>query len=186
MKQMTDDHSLIEKILAGDRQAFRWLIKRYERLIGHVVGRIVTTEEDREEVCQDVFLKIHDKLDTFRGDSKLSTWMVTIAYRTSLNFIERRKNETVSLSDARDIAVAPSGLADLEQRELRKSLEEAISRLPLPYRVAITLFHLEEHSYEEMCEITGLSPGTVKSNLFRGRKLLKELLEKKNFISRHE
>ncbi len=183
---MTDDDSLIDKILAGDRQAFRWLIKRYETLIGHVVGRIIKEEEEREEVCQDVFLKIHDKLSTFRRESKLSTWMVTIAYRMSLNFLEKTKKETISLSAIGDLPMENDVLGHLEHEDLKKTLDRAILKLPLPYRVVITLFHLEEHSYEEVCTITGMALGTVKSNLFRGRKMLKELLEKHTELSSYE
>ena len=183
---MTDDHSLVDKILAGDQQAFRWLIKRYETLIGHVVGRIIKGDEEREEVCQDVFLKIHDKLSTFRKEAKLSTWMVTIAYRMSLNYLEKNKMETVSLSAIGDLPMEQAQLSPLEQEDLKNTLEVAILKLPLSYRVVITLFHLEENTYEEVCAITGMALGTVKSNLFRGRKLLKEIVEKNKEISSYE
>ena len=180
---MNDDQALIEKVLSGDRQALRWLIKRYERLVGHVVGRIVKNENEREEVCQDVFLKVHDKLGSFRGDAKLSTWIVTIAYRTSLNFVQKKKTETVSLSEVKDLQVPATGVSQLEEDDLKRTLEAGIMQLPLQYRTVITLFHLEEYSYDEVCEVTGMALGTVKSNLFRGRKMLKELLEKnKNII----
>ncbi len=183
---MTDDHSLIEKILDGDRQAFRWLVMRYERLVGHIVGRVIREDDEREEVCQDVFMKVYDKLDTFRMESKLSTWIATIAYRMSLNHIEKSNHQTVSLSQVRDLPGEEKSLTPMEHADLKKTLEEMIMRLPLQYRMVITLFHLKEHSHDEVCQITGMTLGTVKSNLYRGRKMLKEMLEKNKALSSYE
>jgi RNA polymerase sigma-70 factor (ECF subfamily) len=180
---MTDENLLIAKTLEGDMQAFRWLIKRYERLVSHVVGRIVRDDFEKEEICQDVFLKVHEKLHTFRRESKLSTWIVTIAYRTSLNHVAKSRKENVSLSDIREPAALEVTSSSVEHEDLKMMLEEAIMALPLAHRTVITLFHMEDHSYDEVTEVTGLPLGTVKSYLFRGRKMLKDYLEKRQIVN---
>jgi RNA polymerase sigma factor (sigma-70 family) len=183
---MTDDLILIEKTLKGDMQAFRWLIKRYERLVGHVVGRVVKNELDREEICQDIFMKVYDKLYTFRQEAKFSTWLVTIAYRTSLNHVAKKKMENVSLTDIQEPAMLDSPSSAMEGEDIKQMLENAVMQLPLAYRMVITLFHIEDHSYEEVTEMTGLPLGTVKSHLFRGRKMLKDYLEKHQKLNLYE
>ena len=78
---MTDDQALVARVASGDMQAFRLLIKQHERLVSHMIGRLIDNAEDREELCQDVFLKVHEKLSEFNFQSRLSTWIATIAYR---------------------------------------------------------------------------------------------------------
>ncbi len=175
---MKDDQLLIERTLEGDMQAFRWLITRNQHLVSRVVGRIVQDEDDMEEVCQDVFLKAYDKLSTFQGNSKFSTWLVSIAYNMSLNHIKRKRRPHVSIDEARGHGTGEKGIeAAMEQEDLQQTLEKAMQKLPEAQRYVITLFHLEEMSYEEVAEITGMPIGTVKNYLFRGRKQLKEILK---------
>src|SRR4051812_28786223 len=86
---MTDDKALVSRVLSGDMTAFRALIKKHERLVSHMVGRLVKQEEDREELCQDVFMKVYDKLGEFAFQSQLSTWIATIAYRHGINHLRK-------------------------------------------------------------------------------------------------
>ena len=172
---MRDDSVLIRRTLEGDMQAFRWLITKHQGLVAHVVRRIIPDQMAAEEVCQDIFLKVYDKLDTFKGDAKFTTWLVTIAYRTSLNFAKRRSIYTESIDEKFDLA-SPEVIDTLEKKDLRAGIEMAISKLPDQYREVITLFHLEEMSYQDVADITGMPVGTVKNYLFRGRKALRELL----------
>ena len=175
---MKDDQLLIERTLKGDMQAFRWLITRNQHLVSRVVGRIIQDEEEMEEVCQDVFLKAYDKLATFRGDAKFSTWLVSIAYHMSLNHVKKKKRPHVSIDEVRSRGTNEHG-ADyvLEQHDMKSILDNAIGMLPEAQRNVITLFHLEEMTYEEVAEITGMPIGTVKNYLFRGRNQLKEILK---------
>ena len=84
---MTDDQALVSRIIDGDKQAFRLLIKQNERLVAHMVGRLIDRNEDREELCQDVFLRVYEKISEFNFQSKLSTWIATIAYRMGVNHL---------------------------------------------------------------------------------------------------
>ena len=188
---MTDDRKLVSQVIDGNQQAFRTLIKQNERLVAHMVYRIVDNVEDREEICQDVFVKVYQKLPDFNFQSKLSTWIATIAYRHSLNHLKRSKKMPVSSLDEETVFFNEPDLIDTKTPELlfsredtKKTVHRLIERLPVQYKTVLTLFHLEEMSYPEIVEITGMPEGTVKNYLFRARKLLKEKL--KSYLVREE
>lgn len=177
-----NDAELVQQILAGNENAFRYLVANHQRLVLHIVGRVVKQQEDVEDICQEVFLKVFRKIKKFRGDSRLSTWIATIAYNTSISHIRKqgRKQEIQMDEDARiDWGKTDDWLVQktVEKEEAKKILLQLIEKLPVQYRTVLTLFHLEEFSYKEVEEITGMPEGTIKSYLSRARKLLKDKLE---------
>jgi len=178
---MVDDRSLVRRIQDGDMHAFRHLIRQHERLVVHMVRRVVNNDAECEEICQDVFLKVYNSLGTFAFQSKLSTWIATIAYRHALNHLRSRnmKLEDLPGDDSASVFV------DLETPEsvtidadLTAQIRTLINRLPLQYRTIINFYHLEEMSYSEIGAIMELPEGSVKSYLFRARALLKEYIKK--------
>src|SRR5690554_5238934 len=90
-----NEAELIEQILAGNENAFRYLVSANQRLVLHIVGRIIRQQEDVEDICQEVFMKVFGQISKFRGNSRLSTWIATIAYNTSISHVrsKNRKNE---------------------------------------------------------------------------------------------
>src|SRR5690349_14902960 len=86
----TEDE-LVQAVLRNDRDAFRELVRRYERLVKQIVCRMVKRVPDQEDLCQEVFLKVYDKLQYYRFESKLSTWIGRIAFNTSVNFLQRKQ-----------------------------------------------------------------------------------------------
>ena len=178
-----NDAELVEQILNGNNNAFRYLVANYQRLVLHVVGRIVRRQDEVEDICQEVFIKVFRKLKRFRGESRLSTWIATIAYNTSISHVRKLARRGEQLYEDNPAVIALERDESLNQKvvekdEARKILMEMIERLPVNYRTVLTLFHLEEFSYKEIEEITGMPEGTIKSYLSRARKLLKEKLEK--------
>lgn len=178
-----NDAELVEQVLNGNNNAFRFLVSKHERLVVHIVGRVVQQHADAEDICQEVFIKVFRKLKRFRGESKLSTWIATIAYNTSISHIRTKKrwgensldDEEMNLNWEKGNIYTPQ---ILEKEEAKKYLLQLIELLPANYRTVLTLFHLEEFSYKEIEEITGMPEGTIKSYLSRARKLLKEKMEK--------
>lgn len=185
---MENEQRLIKRVIAGDRQAFLTLIERYQRLVQHVVYRMVSDERDREELCQDVFMKVYRNLDGFRGDAKLSTWIATIARNTCLNHLEKKdlllyEDEASPSSEEDDrsaLARLPGetrGPAEHTAREeVHAFIHDEIKKLPEHYRTALTLYHLEGMSVQEVSEVMDNPTGTVKSHLYRARKKLKDRL----------
>ncbi len=178
---MIDDKALVSRVISGDRQAFRVLIKQNERLVGHMIARLIDRHEDREELCQDVFLKVYEKLGEFTFQSKLSTWIATIAYRHGINHLRKKKIEIRELTegDEREQFISTENVEeDFSDRQLDAMVMNLIDQLPPQYKAILTLYHVQEMSYPEIVEITGLPEGTVKNYLFRARQLLKEKVKK--------
>lgn len=182
---MTDQKTLVDNILAGDQNAFKTLIGQYQRLVTHFVFRMVPSQADREDICQEVFVKIYQHLDRFRFDSSLSTWIGRIAYNTCLNHLEKKKLPLYDDLSDDDREFEPvddeSAQPDFgyEKREISTILKAVIDRLPPVYRAIVTLYHLDEMSYAEIADIMNMPEGTIKSYLFRARKQLKEMLSVK-------
>jgi RNA polymerase sigma factor (sigma-70 family) len=179
---MTDDRTLVARVLAGDMQGFVLLIRQHERLVAHMVGRVVKIEEDREELCQDVFLKVYEKLREFTFQSKLSTWIATIAYRHAINHLRKQK---MFFSDIPEEEAYTKNFIEeenpetlTEERDLDVFILKLVDQLPVQYKVVLTLYHVDGMSYPEICEVTNMPEGTVKSYLFRARNLLKEKVKK--------
>lgn len=178
-----NDSELVRQVINGNNNAFRFLVRKHQRLVLHVVGRMVQRQDEVEDICQEVFIKVFRKLDSFRGDSKLSTWIANIAYNTCISHIRKRERRGEQSYDEHPMLVAhekdnsanPKGI---EKKEAKKYLLQLIESLPVNYRTVLTLFHLEEFSYKEIEEITGMPEGTIKSYLSRARKMLKLKLEK--------
>jgi len=179
---MDQEKLLIKQILDGNTHTFGLLIKQYEKLVVHIACRMIDNKEDLEDLCQDVFMKVYEKLPGFRFDSKLSTWIAAISYRTAINHLRKHKNQTSELNDSSlftdDALIIQENPEDLMNKEtLKKYIHKMIEKLSPVYRTVLTLYHLEEFNYKEIGEITGLPEGTVKNYLFRARKLLKEKLK---------
>jgi len=180
-----EDRVLVSSILSGDKAAFISLIKANEKLVSHMVGRVINIREDHEELCQDVFLKVHQKLSEFNFQSKLSTWIATIAYRLSINHLQKKQIQVEADIDDEQIKerfIESSNPEEIYSEESKKELLlEMIAKLPVHYRSVLTLYHLEEMNYQEIQQVLDLPEGTVKNYLFRARKLLKEILDA-NFV----
>ena len=174
---------MVDRILNGDPNAFKQLVKDHERLVGQVVFRMVSGKADREDLCQDIFVKVYQNLNSFRFDSKLSTWITRIAYTTCLNHLEKKKTplfedcspEGRTIDDCESENGSPEQWTDSRQTSTR--ICEEIDRLPVVYGTILSLFHLQEMTYLEIGQILSLPEGTVKSYLFRARKMLKEQLQ---------
>ncbi|WP_183572566.1 RNA polymerase sigma factor [Mucilaginibacter sp. X5P1] len=177
---MFNEKEVVTRILKGDMRAFELLVKQYERLVFHVTSRLIKDEDDIADICQEVFIKIHKGLFRFNFQSKLSTWIAQVTYFTAINYLKKYKNKQVDsypddIENYHFTNDNPEQL--LTKKEVANYVEQLILQLPETYRTVITLYHLNEFSLEEIGEITGMPEGTIKSYLFRARKLLKDKVE---------
>lgn len=174
-----NDAELIKQILNGNMNAFTFLVNQHQKLVVHIIGRLIQRQDELEDVCQEVFMKVYQNLGKYRYECKLSTWIATIAYNTAINYLRKfKKGGEVEPDDSS----AMRNLSDFnsytyEKADLHRYIREQIEKLPVQYRTVLTLFHLEEFSYQEIEQITGMPEGTVKSYLFRAKALLKEKLK---------
>jgi len=172
-----DNTELIAQVKNGNTNAFRFLVDKHKNLVWHMVLRLIIQHEDAEDLCQEIFIRVFKDIGKFRGDSKLSTWIATIAYNTCIDHL-RKKNREKSYT-AGNVKVAELGQISLEtasakvdRQYIKKIVHQVIETMPVHYRTVITLFYLEEMSYKEIEQITGMPEGTVKSYLNRSRQIL--------------
>ncbi len=172
------DKEIVNLVQSGDRMAYVHLVERHQRLVWYMISKLIHDKSDVEELAQDVFLKIFDKIEAFKFESKLSTWIATIAYRTAMNFAQKKK---IPIDEGFDIDRLNNYIVDYkspdkltEKAEIKALVLEMVEQLPQQYQLVLSLFHLQEMSYPEIAEITGMPIGTVKNYLFRARKLLKD------------
>jgi len=179
---MTDDRALVARVTQGDEPAFRMLIRTHERLVAHMIGRLIKSDQDREEICQDVFLKVYEKLPEFNFQSRLSTWIATIAYRQAINHLRKQKmilEEFPEDDRWTERFVGHDNPGELlEEKDEEAMVLKHVEKLPAQYKAVLTLYHLEDMNYAEIGAVLDMPEGTVKSYLFRARNLLKEKLLK--------
>jgi len=174
-----NDQELISQILKGNMNAFTFLVNQYQKLVIHITGRLIQRQDELEDVCQEVFMKVYQNLGKYRNECKLSTWIATIAYNTSINYLRKfKKGNEINPEDCTELRnLSENNPIDFERTDLHRYIHEQIDLLPAQYRTVLTLYHLEEFSYQEIEQITGMPEGTVKSYLFRAKAILKEKLK---------
>lgn len=174
------ESNLIDQVKRGNTHAFRFIVANQQKLVVHIVGRIVLDKDEIQDICQEVFIKVFQKIKEFRGESRFSTWIASIAYHQCMNHLrkKRRLNECAYDDDASIEYLKTELTPDhiFENNETKRLLKLLVESLPLAYRTVITLFYLEEFSYAEIEQITGMPESSIKSNLFRARAILKEKL----------
>ncbi len=176
-----DDALLVAQAAKGSADAFEYLVKRYRNQVYAMCYHITRNREEAWDLAQEVFVKAHRALGTFRGESGFKSWLLRIAANHAKDFLKRRRLETVAFDDAR-AADAPAGTEApdraVELRELGAAIDRALDQLPEKHRTAFILREYEGLSYQEMAEAMECNLGTVMSRLFHARRKLQELLHR--------
>jgi RNA polymerase sigma factor (sigma-70 family) len=177
------DMEIISRVLSGDRQIFAELVSRYQNYVFTLVLRFAENREDAEEISQDVFVKTYRSLADFRGDSKFSTWLYTIARTTCITFLRKKKLQTISIDNEKASIQLENRESTfkanvVEQKSRTAMVNESIQLLSPDDAQIITLFYKGEQSLEEIGQIIGMEPNTVKVKLHRARQRMREKMEK--------
>jgi len=185
----TTDVELVCLAKAGDLDAFEALTSRYEQRVYGLAMRMLRQEQDAEDVTQQTFLSVLENLEGFRGDASFSTWVLRIASHAALKIIRKRKGlNTISLEEATEPSdnfnsiPHPEFIADwrqspehlVEQNEIRRLLDDSLTRLDEKHRLVFLLRDVEGLSVRETAEALDLSEGNVKVRLLRARLQLRE------------
>jgi RNA polymerase sigma-70 factor, ECF subfamily len=179
---------LATELRSGSEAAFDWLVTHYHGPVFGLVRGVLCDSSEAADVTQEVFLKAFRGIHEFRGGSSLKTWLYRIAVREALNhrrWAWRHLRQQIFIDDpgAEDNASfeledsAPSHFEALASRELQQVVQHALNGVAEVFRAAVILRDLEGLSYEEVAEVLGVSVGTVKSRILRGRRALREILE---------
>jgi RNA polymerase sigma-70 factor (ECF subfamily) len=181
------ERMLLRRLRERDEQAFRELMAEHRDKVFNLTYRMLGNRAEAEDVAQEVFISVFKTIDTFREESKFSTWLYRVAVnhcKNRIKYLSRRhdrdQDELDEASEA-DVAAAvaaptPSPRPDrqLEGAQTERMLQEAIAELDEEHRVLVVLRDVEDLSIEEICEITGLPDGTIKSRLHRARMALRK------------
>lgn len=183
MQTGPNDNQIISQVLSGQQQAYAELVSRYQNFVFSICLRYTSSREDAEEIAQDVFIKAYRSLADFRGDSKFSTWLYTIVNTSCITFLRKKKLDIRSLDDDKVFGVADNidgGMrANLVEQKSKINMVNLAIKMLLPDDVKIiSLFYKGEQSLEEIGNIIGMEPNTVKVKLHRARTRLKEKMEK--------
>ena len=175
-----EEAHIIKEILNGNTELYEYFLDRYGQQVFVLVDRIVSCQEDAEELTQDVFLKAFQQLSSFKAESTFSTWIYRIATNIAISAVRKKRNDVLRLDDSvfanlSDTQV-DAALED-ESEEQMERLQQAMNQLEADERALITLYYLKEKPLAEVAFILGLTEGNAKVKLHRIRKKLYVLIK---------
>lgn len=174
-----DDNTYIQKVIEGDADSFRYLIDRYKGKAFSVAFSVLRNQSFVEDVVQDAFIKAYQNINTFRGDSKFSTWLMRIVVNESIKVLRKQKLERQHINETDTINESElnNSLKAIKESEQKKYIDKALNNLPHRESTILQLYYLNEHSVNEIEEILELKADHIKVLLFRARKQFYTLLQ---------
>lgn len=185
-----NEQKLIQMLKKRDIHAFEAFIKYYEKKVYNTAYRLMGSREDACDISQEVFLKVYKSINTFKGNSSLSTWVYRITTNLCLDELRKRKgvrffsldkpietDEGEIYRETPDTSDSPEDIID--KKEVQVLVQGAINQLPVDQKTVIVLRDIQDLSYQQIAEVLDCSLGTVKSRLNRGRLALKQIIERK-------
>ena len=170
-----EEAHIIKEILNGKTEQYEYFLDRYGQQVFVLVDRIVSCQEDAEELTQDVFLKAFQQLSSFKAESSFSTWIYRIATNVAISAVRKKKNDTIRLDESVFFNLSESqvdeALEDESEEQLQR-LQRAMEKLEADERALVTLYYMEEKPLSEVAFILGMTEGNAKVKLHRIRKKL--------------
>jgi RNA polymerase sigma factor (sigma-70 family) len=181
------DKEIIQRVLDGDVRSFGILVDKHKDKAMTLALRILKNREDAEEALQDAFVRVYRALSSFEWKSSFSTWLYRIVYNTCVTKAGKRNGKYYISLDVGDEECPRVGIESdepqpdmrMESEEFSKIVYEEVEKLPLAYGSTFTLFTIQDMSYEEIVQVTGLPLGTIKARLFRARTMLRKAIVKR-------
>jgi len=173
------DYELIRKFNAGDESSFNLLIRKYQDKIYWHSRRMLNDHMDADEVTQEILMVLYTKLNTFKFESALSTWIYKITSNRVINYIRRKQLRNIfKFEDLEyDITSSEDIASDLENREKLEILDKVLKKIPTKQREVFIFRNMDELTYEEISQITNKSIGALKANYFHAQKKILELMK---------
>lgn len=171
------DFAILKKVLKGECEAFGELVLRYQNRIISLGYSFFKNEEDAQDFCQDVMFKAYQALPSFKMTSSFYTWLMRIAYNMAINSTNKKQHFTLSIEEQDFISPFLSPEEKFIRTCLQSAIKKAVNNLPENYKVCIELYFFYDVAYADIEEITGLPRGTIKSYIFRAKRILKTEIE---------
>ena len=175
-----EEAHIIKEILNGKTEQYEYFLDRYGQQVFVLVDRIVSCQEDAEELTQDVFLKAFQQLSSFKAESSFSTWIYRIATNLAISAVRKKRNDVLRLDDSVFANLSDTQVDEAledESEEQMERLQRAMNQLEADERALITLYYLEEKPLAEVAFILGMTEGNAKVKLHRIRKKLYVLIK---------
>jgi RNA polymerase sigma-70 factor, ECF subfamily len=173
------DGPAVERVLAGDLDAFEEIVARWQRPLINLAFRFCRDRSRAEDLAQEAFLKAYRSLASFRGEASFSTWLMAVAINLFRSSLRRQEPSIVGLEAVAAAAGELLGAAMmLERRDLERTVRAAVAGLPARYRDALVLFYFLDMNVEAAASVLGVPSGTLKARLHRGRNLLRKRVTK--------
>jgi RNA polymerase sigma-70 factor (ECF subfamily) len=184
---LVSEDILVERLKQGDQTAFKYIVDTYQNMVYNTCLSIVKSEEDAEDLAQEVFVQVYQSVHSFKGESKFSTWLYRIATTKSLDHERKKKRKkrfgfvkSIFGEDAQ-VEINPPDFNHpgvvLDKKERAAILFKAVDKLPDNQRVAFILSKVEGRSYQEISEIMGTTISAIESLLHRAKNNLRKILE---------
>lgn len=160
------------------REAFPQLVNQYQRRVYSIVRKMVINHDDADDIVQEVFVKVWNNLDAFKGDSNLFTWIYRIATNESLQFLRKKRNQWWFKTDiTEELENSLVSEKHIDADEIQIKLQKAILQLPDKQRLVFNLKYYEDLTYEEIGEITDSTVGSLKASFHHATKKIEEFLQ---------
>jgi len=182
-----NDTQLVQASQHGDQNAFALLVRRHQQRVFALSMRLLQDPEEANEATQETFLAAWQGLAKFRGDALFSSWLYRIGYNCCMHLLERRTHEhfvqeAIQIKQAySEIGIEEQAMKNLERHDQQVFVQKILEYLPAKYRVVLHLRYLQDRTYEEIAAILAMPLGTIKTSLFRAKRLLKERLVTRPF-----
>lgn len=174
------DSDLILGLINKQTSAINYFVNNYQQFVFVLCVKLVNSSEVAEEITQDVLIKCIEKIEQFKGDAKLKTWVYTIARREALNYIRINKLDTTEINDVISNKLKSDTGEFNDEDDLTNTLQHYFNKLSIDAKEMLTLFYLEEMSLKEIAETTQLSESNVRVKLYRARESFKSILTEKD------
>lgn len=172
------DEEIIEKIRSEDRELYVVIIKRYQEKLLRYSKNLIKDESKATDVVQDSFIKAFINLNGFDIKKKFSSWIYRIVHNEAMNILKKSQRET-SLPENFDTSSDENIQDNFEQKEIVSEVEKCLEEIPVMYSEPLSLFYIEEKSYEEISDILRIPMGTVATRINRAKKLMKNICQKR-------
>lgn len=191
--EINEEYEIVKRVIAGADHEFDLIQKKYRRVISTIIGRMITNQDDVEDLTQETFIKVYRSLKMYKPQYSFSSWIYKIASNNCIDFLRKKRLGAISidqpLNSGEDLYLEiedrdADADSDLLENEKKQTIRDAIDSLPDAYREIIILRHEEELDYKEISEKLDMPLGTVKAHLFRARKALLEELKSKAHLFR--
>lgn len=184
-----DDHALVELVRGGHREAFRHIMQRCNQRLYRVARAVIGEDSEAEDILQESYMRAYRKIDSFRGDASVLTWLTSIVLNEARGRLRKRRTMVdleqmeVATDDSHQVLRFPSKFGSEDpavsasRAQIRHLLEGAIDQLPSTFRTVYMMRDVEECTVEETATLLDINPATVKTRLHRARRLLRASLE---------